>query len=506
MDLVSYVAMLRRRWLAVVLCLVAGAGGGWYIGHTTAKVYSATARCIVSIPGTRNLSDQLQGAQLSGTFVATYAKIATSRAVASRVVQDLDLPQSPAAVQGHLSASSESDTYLIDISATGNTPEQAKVFADAGARALTEVVQGLEARNPDPVQVQLVDVADLPTSPVSPRTRLDLAVGVILGLLAGLLVAALVETLDRTVKTASQADAAFSAPLLGLVPRHRGTSLALVRDERGPLGEPYRSLRTAIRFLDPDRPLRTLLVTSATPGDGKTTTAANLAIALALSGEHVVIVDADLRRATLAESLGLERAIGLTSLILGSASLAEVLQEWDTGLDVLASGPLPPNPSEILGSQLFHQVLRELADIADIVIIDAPPVLPVADAVALSAHVDGVILVARHGETLRNAAHEARRRLDTVGANVVGYVLNAVPARETRDYYADYRYDSREARQALPAVNPVTLTPQPPRRLTPEQPSAAGFEPLSRLRISNGHRAGTGNSSSASSAAEADRS
>jgi capsular exopolysaccharide synthesis family protein len=305
-----------------------------------------------------------------------------------------------------------------------------------------------------------------------------------LGVLAGLLAAALIEALDRTVKSATQADELFAAPLLALVPRHRSPQLALATDDRGPFGEPYRSLRTSLRFLDPDRPLDTLLVTSPTPGDGKTTTAANLAIALALSGEHVVVVDADLRRATLADSLGLERAVGLTSLVLGTAPLNEVLQSWGPNLDVLASGPLPPNPSEILGSRLFHNVLRELSDIADMVIIDVPPVLPVADAVALAAHVDGVLLVARYGSTLRNAAQEARRRLDTVNANVLGYVLNAVPPRESRDYYADYLYDSREARQASPAAATATLTPEPLRATAPAQTAPVG--PITRLRTTNG--------------------
>jgi non-specific protein-tyrosine kinase len=187
-------------------------------------------------------------------------------------------------------------------------------------------------------------------------------------------------------------------------------------------------------------------VTSPTQGDGKTVTAANLAAALALSGERVIAVDADLRHAGLSEAFGLDRSVGLTSLVLGTADLDEVLQQRSPNLSVLATGPLPPNPSEILGSQIVHRVLAEMVARADVVVIDAPPTLPVADALALANQVDGVLLVVRHGHTLRHAAAETSRRLDAIGANLLGYVLNAVPRGESRGVYADDRYAAANER------------------------------------------------------------
>jgi capsular exopolysaccharide synthesis family protein len=278
---------------------------------------------------------------------------------------------------------------------------------------------------------------------------------VIFGLIAGLGGAALLETLDRTVKSSAHGDTLFSAPMLGVVPRRRGGMLVVRRDSDSAEAEPYRTLRTAVRFVAPDRPIRTLLVTSAGAGEGKTTTAANLAVAIALSGERVVVVDADLRRARLATAFGLESSVGLTSLVLGTASVQDALQPWDRSLHVMASGPLPPNPSEIVGSQLFNQLLQSLTEIADFVVIDAPPVLPVTDAVAIAAQVDAVLIVARHGKTLRNAAAEARRKLAGVGANVIGYALNAVPSRDAHSYYSEYQYQQRALRSPVPpaAVN-----------------------------------------------------
>jgi succinoglycan biosynthesis transport protein ExoP len=363
------------------------------------------------------------------------------------VVTSLGLNRSADSVSGSLSASFEQNTYLISIKARAATPQLATAIANAAALGLSATVDSLGSGVNNQVSVQVVNRATPPSAPISPRPKLDLALGGVLGLLAGLLLIALLEAIDRTVKSTAHADALLDAPHVGLIPKRRGSTLVLGGKGDAQEGEPYRSMRTSIRFLYPDNPLKTLLVTSPTPGEGKTTTAANLAVALSLAGERVIIVDADLRRAALAQVFGLERSIGLTTLVLGKATVDDVLQDWGRNLQVLASGPLPPNPSEILGSQLVNTLLQDLSHRADVVIIDAPPVLPVADAVALAPQVDAVVMVLRHGVTLRHTVSEARRRLESVGATVAGYVLNAVPSSETRDYYADYRYDPR-ARKA----------------------------------------------------------
>jgi succinoglycan biosynthesis transport protein ExoP len=438
-DLVAYLAVLRRRWLAIFLCLIAGAAGGFDVGHSGTKVYSATAQCLVNIPAARSPQDQVAFQQLSAGLVSTYAKLVSSRSLAQRVASDVNVPL--ASVRNSLSAEAQIGTFLINVSAESATPTEARTLANAAAGALSDTVGTLENGVSDKVTVQVVDLAVAPTSPLRPRPTLDLVLGLVLGLLGGFLVAGIFEALDRTVKTTAQADALIEAPLLGVVPKRRGPDLVLGVDADGPEGEPYRSLRTNVRFLDPDRPLRSILVTSPIPGEGKTATAANLAVALALSGERVVVLDADLRRARLARVFGVESSAGLTSLVLGTATLDDVVQEWGRNLQIVASGPLPPNPSEILGSQLVNGVLAQLAGLADVVIIDAPPVLPVADAVALGAQVDGVIMVLRHGVTPRVAAAEARRRLESVGARCVGYVLNGVPTSAASPYYADYDYD-----------------------------------------------------------------
>jgi succinoglycan biosynthesis transport protein ExoP len=441
-EFARLLAALRRHWIVVVLSLIAGAAGGWFVGHSGSKTFQATSQSLVTIPAARSLADQFAGSQLSANYVQTYAKVATSLPVAQKVIDELGLSETPNQVANSLQATPEASTYIIDITATSDDPVRAKQLADAAASALQAEVAELEAGKPQKVQAQVLQLATLPTAPISPKPKLDLIVGMLIGLVAGAAAAGLLESLDRTIRTQAVAEAVLETPMLAIVPRRSGSDGLVVGSKRGHEGEPYRSLRTSLRFVDPDNPLQSLLITSATPGDGKSTTAANLALAMALAGEDVILVDADLRRGGLAQVFGLEAAVGLTSVVIGQVPLAQALQSYGRNLRLLMSGRLPPNPSELLGSQLFNQLLRQLTEMADIVIVDAPPVLPVADALALSVQVDGVLLVVRHSVTQRAAAAEARRRLESMGAKLVGHVLNAVPPSASRGYYADYAYET----------------------------------------------------------------
>jgi capsular exopolysaccharide synthesis family protein len=451
MDLVQFLALLRRRFALILICVVAGIAGGTYYTQAATPSYTATAQAIFSVPNTKTFGDTVGATFYAAGQVVTYATVATSRAVSARVIDLLGLNQTPVEVASHLSATAETNTDILDITGTANTAAGARDLADAAVRALSDEVAQLQSTTSASSRIvaNVLDYAELPSGPTSPSPPLDITLGLLLGLFAGLGGAALLESLDRTVKTSAHGDSLLAAPMLGVVPKRRGNMLVVRRDSDSAEAEPYKTLRTAVRFVTPDRPLRTLLVTSAGAGEGKTTTAANLAVAIALSGERVIVLDADLRRARLAHAFGIDSSVGLTSLVLGTASVTDALQTWDRGLQVMASGPLPPNPSEIVGSQLFNQLLQSLSEIADFVVIDAPPVLPVTDAVAIAAQVDGVLLVTRHGKTLRSAAGEARRKLAGVGANVVGYVLNAVPARDVHSYYAEYEYQQRVLRGPL---------------------------------------------------------
>lgn len=457
MDFRALLAVVTRRSLPLLLCIAAGLAGAALTTRNTPPTYASTSSVIITLPRASGVTEALQGLQLSTQLLQSYAAVATSRTAAERVRENLALPESADAVRGKLSVAPRPETLLLNVTAVDGDPLRSQSIADAATLVLIDEIERLEANRSDKVEARVVDRAQ-PGLQVGPRTKVNLGIGLFLGLLVGSVLALLLETLDRTVKTPDQACELFGTPLLAMVPRLRSDTIsaaAVAEQPLSPAGESYRTLRTATRFVDLDRPLRTLLVTSPSAGEGKTTTATNLAVALAQSGEGVILVDADLRRGRVVQELGLPEGVGLTSVITRDADLDVALQDWRGLIRVLGCGPLPPNPSEILGSQLMVTLLDDLQARADIVVIDSAPVLPVTDSVALATQVDGVIIVARAGKTQRSGAAEAWRRLDGVGAHVVGCVLNGVSPSATAGYYADYQYlrarDSEETSGRLAA-------------------------------------------------------
>jgi non-specific protein-tyrosine kinase len=214
------------------------------------------------------------------------------------------------------------------------------------------------------------------------------------------------------------------------------SSLIALRDPRSPAAEAYRTLRTNIQFSSLDKPLRTLLVTSTAPDEGKSTTLANLAITIAQSEQRVILVDCDLRRPSLHTLFELPNDDGLTSLILSQEDAPIPLRETSVpGLSLLTSGPIPPRPADILGSRRMETVIARLRAEADIVLFDTPPVVAVTDAAVLATRMDGVLLVFQAGKTSRDHARQARQILEKVKANIVGVVLNNAEVEKAYGYY-----------------------------------------------------------------------
>jgi capsular exopolysaccharide synthesis family protein len=452
MDVAGTLGVLRRRWLAVLVCLLAGIAGSLALTRSTEEVYRSSTRLFVNIPTATGVQEALQGVQLSTNLLQSYARIATSRLAAERIVEELDLDEPAAAVAGRLGASVEGNTLLITITAEDTVPAEARALAGAAGDVFIDLVGELEEGRDGAVEARVIDEASAPGKPVRPRPVVNLVVGGLLGLALGVAVALGLEALDRTVKSPTQLGAVTGTPVLGVIRRRRHADEVAKLDEPGEsTAEAYRALRTSIRFAGADRPSRTIVVTSPSAKDGKSTTVANLAVALARSGERVIAVDADLRRPRLAALLGVESEPGLTSVLNRQASLEDALVTSPDGVVVLPAGPLPSNPAEMTGSQAMADLLAELEARADIVVIDAPPVLPVTDAVALSTQVDAVVLVVRAGRTKRDAAGEAAGRLTAVGANLLGTVLNGAAKGDASSYGDDYRYaPKKKAKKSKP--------------------------------------------------------
>jgi receptor protein-tyrosine kinase len=295
------------------------------------------------------------------------------------------------------------------------------------------------------IKATVVDPGSEPTSPVSPQPKRNLALGLVLGLLIGVGFAVLRETLDTSVKTIKQLEDLIDAPVLGSISYDNDAVRNPLINDLGtyaPRVEGFRVLRTNLQFIDPDQQRKVFVITSSLPEEGKTTTATNLALALAEGGERVALVEADLRRPKISEYLNLEGSVGLTTVLVGRVPLHDAMQQAGphVGLDVLSSGRTPPNPAELLKSHSMSAVLKELRADYDIVLIDAPPLLPVTDAALLASQADGAILVVRHGKTTADQVRAAAERLTSVGAEPAGVIFNMTPAKGSGQYGYGYGY------------------------------------------------------------------
>lgn len=349
--------------------------------------------------------------------------------------------------------------------------------AQAGERASLVSQQGLFDSQIDQLQIgaglnsgeaQLLTAASVPSSPFEPNPLSTAALSLFLGVVLGIGIAFLIDYLDDSLRTKDDLERSTSGlPVLGLIPLTPGwrdakrAQTITIAAPTSVSAEAYRSLRTSIQFLGLDSPVRTLQITSPSSSEGKTTTVANLCVALATAGQRVIVVDCDLRRSRVHEFFGLTNDVGFTSVLLGDAPLSEALQAVPgvAGLRVLASGPRPPNPSELLSGARTIEVLLALQMHADVVVIDSPPVLPVSDALVLGARVNATLLVAHARRTNRRAVTRALELLHQVDAPVIGTVLNGAAADD--GYGNGYRYGYTYRAHDAPGEQTAGASPEP---------------------------------------------
>ena len=288
------------------------------------------------------------------------------------------------------------------------------------------------------------------------------------------------ELLDTTVKGADDIAAITAAPVLGNIFRDTdaGRAPSEVLTTATPWAEAFRVLRTNMQYVDVDHDQKVLVLTSSLPGEGKTTTAVNLAVTMSQAGHSVALIECDLRRPLIAERLELDPAIGTTSVLIGKVPAKDAMQRYsDTSVDVMVCGHLPPNPSELLQSHAMEALLLELRETYDIVILDAPPLLPVTDAALLATRADGAVIVVSHGRTTRDQLATSIERLDSVGATTLGLVVNLTPAKQSASGYGyGYGYapiEAHRARGRRQAPSSLTQSALRPDRAAPDTARAS---------------------------------
>lgn len=432
MDLLQLWGLARRNWLLLLASLVLGLGLGAGVSYVQPELYSATTTGYVVAGNSSTVGDAFAGSNLAAEKAATYLPLVQSRSVAEGVAGELGIDSED------VSLSATHDGVIFSLVATASSPELATNMADAGIRAVSLAANELETMTisgegtgETVVRIVPVEMAQTPTNPVSPNWTRNLALGLLLGLLVGFGFVVLRHTMDRRVRTAAEVEEITESPALGVVPlASELTQGKILARDLGVAAEALRKLRTNLRFVSVDSPARVIVVTSPNEGEGKSTVAMQLAGLLAESGEPTVLVDADLRKPRVAKTFDVDGDVGLTQVLTGSVLVAEALAETSQpNLVVLPAGRIPPNPSELVGSRRMQNLISSLGE-TRMVVIDAPPLLPVTDAGLLAASADGALLVVQHGRTLREQVALADRNLRNVNGTLLGFVLNRVPKKD----------------------------------------------------------------------------
>lgn len=477
MELRDYVRILHKNWVLIVAITLLGICAAAGASILMTPKYEANTQLYVSVRSEAQGSGELvQGSNFARQSVQSYVNIVGTEVVLAPVIEKLGLDVTVTALGESVSASAPLNTSLVNITVTGEDPVETADIANAIGASFSHIVQDqLEVVEGDgatsPVKLTTVQPAEVPEGPISPRVPLNIALGMLVGLALGLGIAVLRTVLDTRIHSLHDIEQVSDAPMLGGItfdPEAKQRPLIVHADPRNPRAESFRTLRTNLQFLavnDSEGASqamgRSYVVSSAGPGEGKSTTTANLAIALAETGARVALIDGDLRLPRVAGYMGLEGGAGLTDVLIGRADVSDVLQRWGSGqLYVLPAGKVPPNPSELLGSKAMDTLLSTLHEHFDYVLVDAPPLLLVTDAAVIGKRTNGTLLVAASGSTQKQGLAAAVRTLESAGGNLRGFIVTMLPTKGPDSYgYGAYGAYGGYGDTQRPVTGPVATVP-----------------------------------------------
>lgn len=441
----EFLGVLRARWMVVAASLLVVLAASSLVTMSATPVYEATAKVYLST--TKPASDDKSG----GTYVITrqdlntYVELLSSPTVLEPLRASLGLaPGAPV----NVSATVSELTNVLEIKASDSDPQLAANLANNAGPVLADAAQlfsPLLALAGQSVEARAISPARVPTTPVSPNVKKNLSLGALTGLAAGIGLALLRHVADTKVRGEEDVRRLSDRPILGHIPTVKGNEGALLSIEDDPHGrhaEAIRRMRTNLLFVDVTTQGHSFVMTSSNPGEGKTTTTVNLALAMADAGQKVLLLDGDLRNPSVAKGLGLEGGVGLTTVLLGRAAAGDVIQQWRTSsLYVLPAGQIPPNPSELIGSEAMAELFQKLSQEYDFILVDSPPINPVIDAVLLNKLTHGLVMVVASDRTRRRDLESALRSLETVEVPVAGFALNMENSTSAVSYrYGTYGY------------------------------------------------------------------
>ena len=463
MTILEFFRTTRANLWLLIIGIVVGAVAGFGYASLQPKVYAASSSGYVTV-GESGTVDVLSGSSAAKERARSYAAIVSSEAVAQKIKQNNpELSLTTGQIRASLTATAGDNAALITVNAQASSPKNAQMLANGALQATADYIKEIE-QNPGNAQalvngentgaaptggntVRVIPLNNASVNPplVAPNYEQNVLIGAVAGLGLVYLAIFLRRALDQRIRTRDDATKATGASVLGVLPVSddlNEDNIVKGDTEDHIAQESIRQLRTNLRFVNVDTPPRSFIVTSAVPGEGKSTVSLSLARAMADAGSPVILIDADLRRPTVAKKLKLDAKVGLTQVLAGQVEIANAVHQVDeSNLFVLPAGRIPPNPSELLGSDKMRQLINELSE-EFIVVVDVPPLLPVTDASLLSHSVDGVILVGSIGRSHREQMTEAASILKKVNANLFGMVLNRAPRKGLGNSYYGFGYAS----------------------------------------------------------------
>ncbi|MGN7188361.1 polysaccharide biosynthesis tyrosine autokinase [Microbacterium enclense] len=446
MEPSDYLRTLRKNWLVIVALTLLGLGGATAFTLTRVPIYESSSTVFVSTQGGSTVAELQQGSSFTQARINTYVGLVATPLVLNPVVDDLRLDTTAESLSRNVVASAAQNSTLISITVSDTNAQRAADVANSVADSLATAVPQLEPEGDDgssPIRLSRVRDAQPAISPTTPNVPVNIILGALIGMVLGVGVGVLRTVLDNRVRTQRDAEQITGAPGIGAIAydaKAKERPLIVHADPLSPRAESFRALRTNLQFLDMGG-RSSFVVTSAIPSEGKSTTTINLAIALADAGKRVALIDTDLRKPKVAEYLGIEGGAGVTDVLIGRAHVNSVMLPWGgRSLFVLPAGKVPPNPSELLGSRQMGALLEALERDFDVVLCDAPPLLPVTDAAILARVTSGALMVVSTGRTTRHQLTGATDALNAVGAKLAGFVMTMVPMRGPDSYYSGYGY------------------------------------------------------------------
>lgn len=450
-TLMDLLKIIRKHIIAAVIAFVVVVAGVSAYTFLAPPQYTATAQVIATYNGSQegmDITQQSTGGTYISNQITSYPTLATTEKVLKPVIAELGLDESVDDLAKQLTVTNPTNTAFVNIAAVDGDPKQSADIANAVAKSLKTVIEkDLYSKNASPVKVSVVQKAQIPLTKSSPKTALYLAVGVVLGIIIGVFVALIKDLLNTKVEETSDVRGVVHASSLGSVPSDDALvekRPVIVSQPNGALAEEYRRIRTNIDFLQTDRANgvgQLIVITSSQPSEGKTTTAINVAAALAEDGAKVLLIDADLRHPSVAHHLGIEGTAGLTHVLSGQMGPKDVVQSyWKQNLHILPAGKRPANAGVLLGSDTMKFMVDQALTQYQYVIIDTAPLSVSNDGAVFGRWAKGLLLVAGRQACEKKALQEAASTLEVAQVPVLGFIFNFADPKKLHSHSNYYYY------------------------------------------------------------------